>query len=237
MQIVSSTLSDKIEKNLGRIISNSIQSEVIPAIVNVTSATLGKQVNETLGHAIPREVRQVLPDSVARAVQKFDITKVVSDVVSKKLSSQVEGEFSRAVQGSIKKMGSDMERQMQAQMKHYEIQRQSDSAKIEQLTALVRGLSDTVASMAAAQNSFQNEILRLNRHIASRETEENKHRSRHVSSAYSAASNDIPSARTPEEIELAEIAQLMNEGRYEEGSVKVSSQYRCGFNNGFWVSC
>ncbi|KAJ9220714.1 hypothetical protein DTO027B5_2241 [Paecilomyces variotii] len=235
LQIVSSTLSDNIEKNLGRIISNSIQSEVIPAIVNVASATLGKQVNETLGHAIPREVRQVLPDSVARAVQKFDITKVVSDVVSKKLSSQVEGEFSRAVQGSIKKMGSDMERQMQAQMKHYEIQRQSDSAKIEQLTALVRGLSDTVASMAAAQNSFQNEILRLNRHIASRDTEENKHRSRHVSSAYSAASNDIPSARTPEEIELAEIAQLMNEGRYEEGSVKwlQSSQQADLFDNLF----
>ncbi|KAL1871777.1 hypothetical protein Plec18167_006927 [Paecilomyces lecythidis] len=235
LQIVSNTLSDNMEKNLGRIISNSIQSEVIPAIVNVTSATMGKQVNEALANAVPREVRQVLPDSVARAFQKSDVTKVVSDMVSKKLSSQIEGEFSRAFQTSIKKVGSDMERQMQAQMKHYEIQRQNDSAKIEQLTTLVRGLSDTVASMAAAQNNFQNEILRLNRHLASRDTDETTLRSRHVSSAYSAASNDVAPTRTPEEIELAEIAQLMNEGRYEEGSVKwlQSSQQADLFDNLF----
>jgi hypothetical protein len=127
-----------------------------------------------------------------------------------------------------------MERQMQAQMRQYEIQRQNDSAKIEQLTTLVRGLSDTVASMAAAQNNFQNEVLRLNRQLASRDAEESRHPSRHVSAAYSATSGDAAASRTPEEIELAEIAQLMNEGRYEEGSVKVGSQ--CCFWLLRWIS-
>jgi len=123
-------------------------------------------------------------------------------------------------------------------------QRQTDSFKVDQLTSLVRGLSDTVASMAAAQTGFQTEILRLNRRLTSRQIEEE---SRRVSQAqqpqqqqpqqagYPTTPSDVVLPRTAEEIELADIAQLMHEGRFEEGSVKwlQSSQQANLFDNLF----
>jgi hypothetical protein len=235
LRLVSSTLSDNVEKNLARIVSSSIQSEVVPALAELTSVAVGKQlhqiISQHLGSVIPREVRQVLPDAVARSVKQPEVMKVISDAVGQKIASHIESEMSRALHNSItpafktltlqaaEQIGSDMQKQLQVQMKQYEIQRHNDAAKIDQLTTLVRGLSDTVASMAAAQTNFQTEILRLNRVLSTKQQDEESRSSQQASSAGRAAA---PSeARTAEDLELAEIAQLMSEGRYEEGSVKV----------------
>jgi hypothetical protein len=244
LRLVSSTLSDNVEKNLARIISQSIEANVVPTIVNTTSSTVSKQLNEAvakqLGHAIPRELRQALPDSVSRAIQQPEVLSTISEMVGRKLASHVEGEFSKsmhsaitpaiksAVLGATQKIGSDLERQIQAQMKQYEAQRLSDSVKVEQLTTLVKSLSDTVASMAASQTGFQNEILRVNRqllsHISQQQNEVENRRQSQQQAPQAAASNQVFSprtSRTPEEIELAEIARLMNAGQYEEASIKV----------------
>ncbi|RHZ50346.1 uncharacterized protein CDV56_104200 [Aspergillus thermomutatus] len=249
LRLVSSTLSDNVEKNLARIVSSSIQSEVVPALTELTSAAVGKQldqvVSQHLGNVVPREVRQALPDAVSRSVKQPEVMKVISDAVGQKIASHIESEMSRALHNSItpafktlalqaaEQIGSDMQKQLQVQMKQYEIQRHNDAAKIDQLTTLVRGLSDTVASMAAAQTSFQNEILRLNRVLSTRQQDEESRSSQQASSISRAAA---PSeARTAEDLELAEIAQLMSEGRYEEGSVKwlQSSQQADLFDNLF----
>ncbi|GFF42882.1 uncharacterized protein C20G4.08 [Aspergillus udagawae] len=249
LRLVSSTLSDNVEKNLARIVSSSIQSEVVPALTELTSAAVGKQLDQVisqhLGSVVPREVRQALPDAVARSVKQPEVMKVISDTVGEKIASHLESEMSRALHNSImpafktlalqaaEQIGSDMQKQLQVQMKQYEIQRHNDAAKIDQLTSLVRGLSDTVASMAAAQTNFQNEILRLNRVLSAKQQDEESRSSQQASSAGRAAA---PSeARTAEDLELAEIAQLMSEGRYEEGSVKwlQSSQQADLFDNLF----
>ncbi|OJJ35676.1 hypothetical protein ASPWEDRAFT_155743 [Aspergillus wentii DTO 134E9] len=249
LRLVSDTLSDNVEKNLARIVSNSIQTEVMPTLTEATSAAVSKQIDEVvsqqLGGAVPRELRQALPEAVTRAVQQPDVMKVMSDAVAQKLSSQVESEMSRALHNTItpafknlslraaEKIGADMEKQVQVQMKHYEIQRHNDSAKIDQLTTLVRSLSDTVASMAAAQTGFQNEVLRLNRVLATRQSQGSAHSSRQPSLAGAPA--PVVESRTPEEVELIEITQLMREGRYEEGSVKwlQSTQQADLFDNLF----
>lgn len=77
--------------------------------------------------------------------------------------------------------------------------------------------------MAAAQTSFQNEVLRLNCCLASCNSDEESRCSsqQHQVTVYSATSSEVTPARTLEDIELAEIMQLMNEGRYKEGSVKI----------------
>ncbi|GIK02585.1 hypothetical protein Aspvir_006641 [Aspergillus viridinutans] len=249
LRLVSSTLSDNVEKNLARIVSSNIQSEVVPALTELTSAAVGKQLDQVisqhLGSVVPREVRQALPDAVARSVKQPEVMKVISDTVGQKIASHLESEMSRALHNSItpafkslalqaaEQIGSDMQKQLQVQMKQYEIQRHNDAAKIDQLTTLVRGLSDTVASMAAAQTNFQNEILRLNRVLSAKQQDEESRSSQQASSTGRAAA---PSeARTAEDLELAEIAQLMSEGRYEEGSVKwlQSSQQADLFDNLF----
>ncbi|BCR83905.1 uncharacterized protein ACHE_11307S [Aspergillus chevalieri] len=256
LRLVSSTLSDNVEKNLARIVSNSIQTEVVPALTDVTSAAVGKQLNEIvaqqLGGVVPRVVRQALPEAVSRAVQQPDVMKVLSDTVTQKLGSQVENEVSKALNNTIspavknitlraaEKIGTDMEKQVQAQMKQYEIQRHNDSAKIDQLTSLVRGLSDTVAAMAATQTGFQNEVLRLNHVFNTRPNGESSgpHSARPSLTNIPAIPTPVAPAvpvETSEDMELAEVAQLMSQGRFEEGSVKwlQSSQQADLFDNLF----
>lgn len=251
LRLVSSTLSDNVEKNLARIVENCIQSQVVPAISSLTAGAVGRQLNDAISQhlsgVIPRELRRVLPDAVARAVQLPESTKSVSDVVAQKLASQIESELSSslhstigpalnaATQRSVEKVGSNLEKQLQAQLKHYEAQRHNDSAKIDKLTTLVGSLSDTVSSMAAAQASFQNEILRLNRILSSQQAEDGKLALHQSTAPASAHPREVPRQRTPEEIELAEISQLMNEGRYEEGSVRwlQSTQQADLFDNLF----
>ncbi|KAE8385215.1 hypothetical protein BDV23DRAFT_165327 [Aspergillus alliaceus] len=244
LRLVSSTLSDNVEKNLAHIVSNSIQSDVVPALANLTSLAVGKQLDtvvaQQIGAALPRELRQALPETITRAMKQPEIVKTLSEAVGQSLLPNIEAEISTAVQRTVtpafktlatrvsEKIGSDMENQMQTQMKQYEVQRQNDAAKIDQLTSLVRGLSDTVASMAAAQTSFQNEILRLNRALGQQEDRQ----SLPQPATTMAAPNETQST---EDVELAEIAQLMNQGRLEEGSVKwlQSNQQADLFDNLF----
>ncbi|KAL2825476.1 hypothetical protein BDW59DRAFT_73139 [Aspergillus cavernicola] len=231
LRLVSSTLSDNVEKNLARIVSSNIQTEVVPALTDITSAAVSKQLNAVLsqqsGGVISRELRQSLPEAVTRALQQPDVMKVVTDAVGQKMSA-LESQVTKAMHDTLtptlknialraaEKVGADVERQTQAQMKQYEIQRQNDVGKIDQLTTLVRGLSDTVAAMAAAQTGFQNEVLRLNQVLAQQGAE----RQVREKSAASVSPVPLTDSRSPEEIEITEIAQLMSEGRYEEGSVK-----------------
>ncbi|KAL4868275.1 hypothetical protein BDV12DRAFT_170067 [Aspergillus spectabilis] len=234
LRLVSSTLSENVEKNLARIVNESIKTDVVPTLADLTSSAVSKQLNAVLsqqsGGIISKELRQSLPEAVTLALQQPDVTKVVSETVSQKLSAQVEAQIFKAVQDTItptlktvavraaEKVGNDVEKQMQAQMKHYEAQRQKDVTIIEELSTLVRGLSDTVSAMATAQTGFQNEVLRLNQIIATQRAPEDKQISERAAPSISPA--PASEARTLEEIEIAEIAHLMREGRFEEGSVK-----------------
>ncbi|KAL4952843.1 hypothetical protein BDW69DRAFT_15300 [Aspergillus filifer] len=233
LRLVSSTLSDNVEKNLTRIVTETIKSEVVPALGDLTTAAVTKQLNNVLSQqtssVISRELRQSLPESVTRALKQADVMKAVSDTVSQKLSTQVESQISKTVHDTIaptlktvalkaaEKVGTDVEQKLQAQAKQFQLQRQADAAKIDQLTELVRGLSETVSSLATSQTGFQNEVLRLNSLLAAQASPAGKQ----ISEKPSTDSPAPPAGSiSPEAREIAEVAQLLREGRFEEGSVK-----------------
>ncbi|KAL4944062.1 hypothetical protein BDV06DRAFT_220638 [Aspergillus oleicola] len=233
LRLVSSTLSDNVEKNLSRIVSETIKSDVVPALGDLTSAAVTKQLNTVLSQqtstVISRELRQSLPESVTRALQQPDVMKAVSDAVSQKLSTQVESQISKTVHDTVaptlktvalkaaEKVGTDVEKKLQAQAKQFELQRQADAAKIDQLTNLVRGLSETVSAIAASQTGFQNEVLRLNSLLAAQGSPEG----RQPSEKPSMVSPTPPAGSiSPEDREIAEITEILRAGRVEEGSVK-----------------
>ncbi|PWY78455.1 hypothetical protein BO94DRAFT_177960 [Aspergillus sclerotioniger CBS 115572] len=244
LRLVSSTLSDNVEKNLARIVSSSIQSDVVPALTEVTSAAVGKQLNtvvaQQMGGVIPRELRQALPEAVGRAVQQPELMKVLSDAVGQKLATQVENEISKAVHNTItpafrnvaaqtaEKVTIVMEKQMQAQARQFELQRRNDATKIDQLTSLVRELSETVAAMAVVQTELRSEVSKLNSNLVPKPKPEVEQVEQPVVSA-------APVSRTAEQAEMEDITQLMSQGRYEEASVKwmQSSQQADLFDNLF----
>jgi hypothetical protein len=266
LRLVSSTLSDNVEKNLARIVSDSIQTDVIPVITDATSAAVKKQldgaVSQQLGGAFNEELRNVLPKAVINAMQQPLVVKAVSDSVAEKLAPRIETEVSRVMDSSVapmieslarttKKVESDMERHFKAQIEHYETQRLSDSAKLEEMSAVLRGLSKTVALLVANQGqqiqqtqSPQREILQQEAPVVSKRrpsggrSGENNHlrMPQPVSQAVLQSQTlpahspapipaSVPVGRSLEDTELGEIAQLMNAGHFEEGTIKVGLEF------------
>lgn len=229
LRLVSSTLTDNVEKTLNKIISTNIASSVVPAIVNTSSALLNEKLNSAVSQhiakVVPHELKGSLAPAVAAALQDKELQRVVSEQTASKLAPQIEQSFNAVLRNSIvpnftnlaqtstKKAIADVERRFTEQLREAEVQRQKDNAKIEQLSDLVMGLSKTIHEMAAGQSAFQEQILKVQQQMAgSQETS--------THSAISTENDVVPSIEDPE---LEGITHLMTSGRYEEGTIQVSS--------------
>lgn len=230
LRLVSSTLSENVEKSLSRIVQKNIHDAVVPSIANTTSTTVSsvlstvvvKQINDIM----PSVLKQALPDAINRTLQTPNLLRSVSDQITKKITGHVEEEFAAALHKSIvptftnlatnvaHKVSAEAERRVREQLQQAESQHREDSVKIDQLTNLVRGLSETVHTMAAAQSDFQVEILKLQQ----KASEENQALARHHSPT---PSESASMHLTPEQEELEVMATSMNEGRFEEATVMV----------------
>ena len=245
LRLVSSTLTDNVDKALSRIIKSNIEQIVVPSISEVTASTLEKKVPEHLTqqllHTLPAQLKLALPEAVFKSLQHPDVLRVLSDQVTTKVALQVERQFSVLLNqtvlpsfqntaiGAAQRMTAEAERRTSEQLKQVDILHREDSAKIDQLTTLVRGLSETVSAMAAAQSGFQSEILRLQQQNARDRyaTSSAKTGSIHLHEDSIAPSDSPEPVLTAEQQELDNITTLMKEGRFEEGTIMVRVYSLC----------
>ncbi|CAL8579472.1 hypothetical protein XPA_005216 [Xanthoria parietina] len=244
LRLVSSTLGDNVEKSLSRIIQNNIQQAVIPAIADTASATLSTTLDRKLSdivaqqlhHTIPSLLKLALPEAISRGVQNPDVLRLLSEQMTTKMTNHVDREFSTALQKTImpafqsltvnlsQKINNEAEARMQAQAQRAESQHRQDSIKIDQLTELVRGLSETVHAMAGAQSEFQQEILKLQQHVMQDRRKESNDTSRQPTTA----------PKTPQQEALDSVAELISTGRYEEGTIQwLQSEHQNYIFDGF----
>ena len=234
LRLVSSTLSDNVEKSLSRIIKKGIQDNVVPSVADVTSASLNDVlstvVTKHVSEAIPSAIRSALPDGISRTMQNPSLLRSISEHITKTVTGHVEREFTATLHNAIvptftdlavtvaQKVSGDTERRVREQLQQAEMQHRDDSVKIDQLTDLVRGLSETVQTMAAAQSDFQHEILKLQQKAA----QESQNMARRPSPTPSeSASMHI----SPEQEELEAIATSMQEGHFEEATFMVRDKF------------
>ncbi|MCJ1396568.1 hypothetical protein MMC18_009459 [Xylographa bjoerkii] len=256
LRLVSSTLTENVEKALSRIIQGSIEQIVLPSISEVTASTLDRKVPEYLTqqllHTLPAQLKLALPEAVFKSLQHPDVLRVLSDQVTTKVANQVERQFSVVLNqtvlpsfqsiaiGAAQRMTTETERRMSEQLKQVDVQHREDSSKIDQLTTLVRGLSETVSAMAAAQSGFQSEILRLQQqHAQDRQASSStKTGSAQLHEASIAPSDSSEPLLTPEQQELDNIITLMKEGRFEEGTILwLQSKQQGDLFDSFFVNC
>ncbi|RDW95301.1 WD40 repeat-like protein [Coleophoma crateriformis] len=230
LRLVSTTLSENVEQTLNRIVSTNIQQSVLPAISDVTAKTLHEQLGSKMNAAItsylPKEMQKALPVAIAKALDQPQIQKSMGDALAKSISFRVEEVFSQTLQNSIapafttlavetsRKVASDVQRQAAEQIATLERQRREDSVKIEQLTQLVTGLTEMVATMAAAQSEFQGEFLKMQQN-SSRDKESQ------------ASTALVASEKTKEQLDQEEYDQMletistaMHEGNYEDAIIR-----------------
>ncbi|KAI5800280.1 hypothetical protein DFH27DRAFT_525521 [Peziza echinospora] len=109
LKLLSSTLTENVERVLADIVMSNIESQVIPAITNTTTQTIERKLADAIGRSlsqsVPAELRSILPDIVKRAVGHPDVLSKITDTVGKtliaQLSTTVQSEFSRFLHASI----------------------------------------------------------------------------------------------------------------------------------------
>lgn len=230
LRLVSSTLSDNVEKSLSRIIQKNIQDSVVPSIADVTSASLNDVLSTVVAkhvdEAMPGAMKSAIPEAIGRTMQNPNLIRSISEHITKTVTGHVEREFTTTLHNTIvptftnlavtvgQKVSGDTERRVREQLQQAEMQHHDDSVKIDQLTDLVRGLSETVHTMAAAQSDFQHEILKLQQKAA----QEGQDLARRPSPT---PSESASMHMSPEQEELEAIATSMQEGHFEEATVMV----------------
>ncbi|KAL8856422.1 MAG: hypothetical protein Q9178_006992 [Gyalolechia marmorata] len=244
LRLVSATLGDNVEKSLSRIIQTNIQQAVLPAITDTASTTLSTTLDRTLSeivtqqlhHTIPPSLKLALPEAISRGVQNPDVLRLLSEQLTTRVTNHVDREFSTALQKTImpafqslivnvsQKIGKEAEVRMQAHAQWAESQHRQDSTKIDQLTELVRGLSETVNAMAGAQSEFQQEILKLQQHVMQVRPRDSSDTSRQSTTVQ----------KTPQQEALDSVAGLISTGRFEEGTIQwLQSEHQNYIFDGF----
>lgn len=261
LRLVSETLAENLQVTLSKIVNSEIRDSVVPAVTAVASKAVNDQLssklNEQISLTMATQLPRTLPDSVSKALQQPQLLKLMADALAKSVSFKVEEQFTAILQNTItptftklatdtsRKVAAEVQRQTSAQIATLEKQREADSTKIDQLTALVTSLTETVSSMAAAQSDFQAQCLQLQQQAASSDKSAGSRAIDQTVSRSQQESSLVP-AKSPEELEfetmLARINESMQAGEFENAVIQwlqtgreqeFFDRYFCKFNSNF----
>ncbi|KAI9727018.1 MAG: hypothetical protein M1834_008544 [Cirrosporium novae-zelandiae] len=238
LRLISSTLSNNIEKSLTRIVTSGIKDNIVPELNKVVGSVINQRVTELLSDSlrqiIPRELKASLPEVINKAMQSREVARSISEAVTAKLSGRIDNGLTTVFQTSIapafedltsrvsQKISKEVERRVNEQLQQANVIRTESNEKIDQLMLLVHGLTETVHSMATTQSELQNEVNQL-RSIVSQKQAPAPAPAPTQSSPSRHGSSTLPALELSE---MEKIAMLMDEGKYDEGTVKwIQSQH------------
>ena len=228
LRLVSSTLTENVDRSLSNIISTRIEKDVVPTLTDVTSKLLDRKISEMLpqqlGTTMSNALAEQLPTALQQALKDKEVHRLISETTSNAITSKVQQQVSALLQQSVptmvtevaQKMIADLEARTNKQLHEAEMQREQDESKIEELSNLVRSLSTTVHNMADSQSAFQEQILKMQR--------ENKAAAKDGSAKSAApALNDAQESQAePEDAEVTRLTQMLTSGQWEEATIQVS---------------
>ena len=223
LRLISSTLTDNVEKSLHRIVSGSIETEIIPAVTGSMTRAVEQKVADLLPQQlntnVSREVKAAVPQAVQQALNNAQVQRSLTDQVATKVQQQVSQLLQQSMPNlatqATQKMMADLENRNKQQIAELEKRRVHDQTKIQELSELVRGLTETVRNMSASQAVFQEQILKMQRSRSQATT------ARDESTKDTASTAAEPQAE-PEDPEVANITQLLVSGQYDQATYAVS---------------
>lgn len=242
LRLVSTTLTNNVDKAMSRILSAQMQNSMVPAVTSATvqavSSQVGDAVQKSLQSLVPHELGSRLPIAINAALQSPQLSRTIADTIAQKISKQTEAQLAEILQKQIlptfktlavsaaEKAASDVEVRFRNEIRHLETARQHDMDRLEKLGQVLQATTETLQQMSNSQVAFQNQILKDRRQLALLGESSTPGGSLQVSTArmtpspQSLGHQSLPKQKTKEEAEFDEITNLMNEGRYEEGSIK-----------------
>jgi hypothetical protein len=199
---------------------------------------LGDALGKSLHSMVPHELNVQLPIAINNALQSPQVTRLIADTISQKITKHTEAQISEVLQRKLvpvfsdlalsaaQKAAAEVEAKRQVEIQQYEAQRRQDTARMEKLSQALQSMAQTLQQMSDTQVAFQTQILKDRRQLALLEADSPASATQQVSTARltpSQSHSTVPTPQKPksqEQVELDEVAQLMDAGRYEEGSIR-----------------
>ena len=233
LRLVSSSLSNNIEKTLSRIISTQMQQAVVPAVTSSTTQAITDKMEDTIAQAVhnivPQEISRQMPTAINNALLNPQFSRNISESIvstiitqldqriAQQIQSSSQASFSFIAEAAAKAAVHDVEARLRAHTEQVEYDRRADSVKNEKMGQLLQGIAQAMQSMSQAQVAFQEQVLKQRQTtpqlVALQPAEQNEP----ISTARNAK---LSVEQSPLDIEYNEIKRLMHQGKYEEGSVK-----------------
>ncbi|EMC96266.1 hypothetical protein BAUCODRAFT_33615 [Baudoinia panamericana UAMH 10762] len=224
LRLVSSTLTENVEQSLHRIINASIEEKVIPALTdNVTKlvdSKLAGLLPQHLTTSLQKELKAALPSALQHTLKDEVIHRNIATATSNQVAPKVQQQVSNLLQQSLptmatqatQKMVAELETRTTQRLKQAEQEREQANAQIEQLSTLVRGLEQTIKSMADSQAAFQEQILRMQQ---ARQEEEVKAEAKPTAST----EKEVDPQKAAEEEEVQRITKLLVDNEFEQATI------------------
>ncbi|KAI1099731.1 hypothetical protein F4804DRAFT_336970 [Jackrogersella minutella] len=177
LEKVSNVLNANVQAVLTKTINDQFESSVVPVLSALITKTISEQIDGKMvgrvSHSIQNQMQKLVPNAINQALQKPEVSKAISDKVASSVALDVEKSIQQSFVATITPLINDtavtvsrsivqeVQDQTAEHFAELEQRRIADSTKIDQLTALVTSLSDTVTAMATTQTQFQDGLLKL----------------------------------------------------------------------------
>ncbi|KAI7522768.1 hypothetical protein KC316_g19141, partial [Hortaea werneckii] len=225
LRLVSSTLTDNVEQSLSRIITSSIDKAVIPALTSMTGSIIEKKLAELvpqqLGPTVQREVKAALPNALQQSLRDQQVHRTISEQIAQKVQQQVSNMLQTSLPNmatqATQKMVADLDARTTQRLREADVQRQQDNAKIEQLSGMVRSLTQTVQGMAESQKTFHDEMKKMQQGRAQEGPTSAAAAGGRAAAA--PAVDEMDPQKVAEEQEVSRITQMLMDGSYEEATI------------------
>jgi hypothetical protein len=187
-------------------------------MLKTTATELRNGLSSNLKPALAATLAKELLPSVGKALESPQISHNLSDAVMKQVAASIEPLIVRstraAVQSATSSFADVIEQKMGSHFRQAQAQRETDALKVSQLTDTVKLLTETIQSMTVAQTELQGQMGKLQEHI-----------SQLSQKGPTPGVGNVPQVptipeRTPEQIEIDAIGQLLEEGRYQEATMQ-----------------
>ena len=218
LRLVSSTLTENVEGVIRKMVEENIRNVLLPEVLAKTSSTLEQSIGSNLKSAIGPQLSKEVPDAVSRALKAPQLFQSLSDQVAKKVSGGFEpiivASVGSVVTPAITKLSNTIEQQIGEQLRQSQVQRREDAAKITQLTDTVHTCLETIQSMMATQTELQAQVAKLQQSIAQ------PPQAPAPAPAPKRQTAPPVNQKTPEELEIESITQLLTQGNFEQGTMQ-----------------
>ncbi len=238
LRLISTTLANNVEKTLAHLIHTQIQQVILPALSTITanavSSNVGEGVAKALHHMLPRDLNTQLPAAVSAALNNPQLSRSVSETIAFQLAKTTESQLidltNRHIVPSFKNLAvaaaedaaARIEARIIGEIRSLEAERRHDSARMEKLGSIIQGMSETLYTMSQTQMAFQNQVADSNKQLVLAADPTSRPASATMSPLPAPIARPKPvKPKTQEELDHDEILEMMQAGKYEDGSIKL----------------